>query len=183
TGYVLIVIAIGLGMAAYNAASNILFIALSLLLASLITSGILSWINFHGVCWRILIDPPFRAGEECHVRIELKDTKLRLPSYALTVLVEGRRERLKQALQLGQRLEPQGTARLDFSFTPHARGRETIAVVGVISHFPFGFLRKTLAGNCETEMIIWPKRIGYRFHETGSASSQWNGRTLLKPGQ
>lgn len=182
TGYVLIMIAIGMGMAAYQAASNVLFIALSLLLASLVTSGILSWINFHGICWRILVDPPIRAGEECHVRIELKNTKKRIPTYALTVQVEARRSRIKAFLRLGQRLEPGGTVHLDFAFTPRSRGKETIAVGGVISQFPFGFLRKSLAGRCETELIVWPQRIPYRFQHGGAALTHLYGRPLSKPG-
>lgn len=182
TGYVLIVIAIGLGMAAYNAASNILFIALSLLLASLIVSGILSWINFHGISWRILADPPFRAGEECHVRIEIKNTKKYLPTYALTLLVEAVQTRARKPLRLGQRLDPQGTVQLDFCFTPEERGRETVRIAGVVSQFPFGFLRKTLGGNSSAEMIIWPRRVSYRFKHGGAAVTQLSGRALSKPG-
>ena len=51
-GLVLIGLALGIGSAAYNAASNILFITLSLLLACLILSGVMSWLNLRGVCWR-----------------------------------------------------------------------------------------------------------------------------------
>lgn len=182
SGYVLIVMAIGLGMAAYNAASNILFIALSLLLASLIVSGILSWINFHGVCWRILVDPPFRAGEECHVRIEIKNTKKIIPSYALSFAVEAQASRVKKMLRLGQRLEPQGSVQLDFSFAPEKRGRETIRILGAISQFPFGFLRKTLGSTAAAEMVIWPRRIDYRFKHSGGGMAQLSGRVLSKPG-
>jgi hypothetical protein len=46
TGWMLIIVSMGIGSAAYNTASNILFMTLSLLLSSLILSGILSLINF-----------------------------------------------------------------------------------------------------------------------------------------
>lgn len=182
TGYVLIVMAIALGMAAYNAASNILFIALSLLLASLIVSGILSWINFHGVCWRIVGPSHCRAGDECCIRIEIKNAKKILPSYALNFVVEAQRSRVKKVLQLGQRLEPQGVVRLDFSFAPRERGRETIRIAGVVSQFPFGFLRKTLAGGSPEEIMVWPGRIGYRFQHGGAATAELSGRARSKPG-
>src|SRR5690606_5016601 len=45
-GVFLMVLAMGIGTAAYNTASNILFITLSLLLACLLLSGLLSWFNF-----------------------------------------------------------------------------------------------------------------------------------------
>lgn len=182
TGYVLIVMAIGLGMAAYNSASNILFIALAVLLSSLVVSGILSWVNFHGICWRILFDPPCRAGEECHVRIEVHNSKRFLPTYALSFIVSAKRSRIKQVLRLGQRLEPKSTLQLDFCFRPQRRGRETIRISGVASQFPFGFLRKTLNGGRPEEVMIWPPRIGYRFQHLGAAMAQVNGRTVNKPG-
>ena len=61
-GVVLIVLSFGIGMAAYNSSNNILFITLSLLLACLILSGVLSWLNFRGVEWRLQVSPPLRAG-------------------------------------------------------------------------------------------------------------------------
>lgn len=182
SGYVLIIMAIGLGMAAYNAASNILFIALSVLLSSLIVSGILSWLNFQGICWRVLVDPPCRVGEECHVRVELRNTKKFLPTYALSLNVLAQRSRVKKVLRLEQRLEPEGTVQLDFSFVPQQRGVETIRVQGVVSQYPFGFLRKTLGGGPPIEMIVWPRRIPYRFQHPGAAMATLNGRSLPKPG-
>lgn len=182
SGYVLIIMSIGLGMAAYNAASNILFIALSVLLSSLIVSGMLSWLNFQGICWRILVDPPFRAGEECHVRVELRNTKKFLPTYALSMNMVAQQSGVKRVLRLEQRLEPQGTVQLDFSFVPQARGVEVIRVQGVSSQFPFGFLRKTLSGGRPIEVIIWPRRTSYRFKHAGTATPCLNGRPLAKPG-
>jgi hypothetical protein len=51
-GLVLIALALGIGTAAYNTGSNILFLTLALLLACLLLSGLLSWFNFRGICWR-----------------------------------------------------------------------------------------------------------------------------------
>lgn len=182
TGYTMIVMAIGLGMAAYNASSNILFIALSLLLASLIVSGILSWLNFRGICWRVLTEPPFRAGEECHVRIEVRNNKKLLPSYALSFQVEAHEAGVKTLLTLGKRLEPGGEMQLDFSFVPEKRGVENFRVSGVVSQFPFGFLRKTLPGGPAEELMIWPTRTTYRFSHAGSSMLQFSGTALNRPG-
>ena len=48
-GMMLIGLALGIGTAAYNSASNILFITLSLLLSGLVLSGVWSWINFREI--------------------------------------------------------------------------------------------------------------------------------------
>ena len=59
TGWCLIVVSLGLGVAAYNTASNILFLTLSLLLSSLILSGVLSLINFKKLRWELRVPSHF----------------------------------------------------------------------------------------------------------------------------
>jgi uncharacterized protein (DUF58 family) len=83
SGAILIALAFAVGSAAYNTDNNILFITLSLLLACLILSGVLSTLNFRGVRWRVLLAPPFRAGQPAVATIELANTKRWLPSYGL----------------------------------------------------------------------------------------------------
>jgi hypothetical protein len=61
-GIILIILALGVGMAAYNTSSNILFITLSLMLSTIVVSGVLSWLNFRGTAWRVAFQRPFRAG-------------------------------------------------------------------------------------------------------------------------
>src|SRR5471032_2456840 len=83
SGVLLIGLSFGIGTAAYNAASNILFITLSLLLACLILSGVLSWLNLRGVAWRLRLAPPLRAGHAATVALELRNGKNFLPTYGL----------------------------------------------------------------------------------------------------
>ncbi len=83
SGTLLIALSLGIGMAAYNSANNILFITLSLLLACLILSGELSWLNFRGVAWRLELAPPLRAGHEAVVGLGLRNGKPFLPTYGL----------------------------------------------------------------------------------------------------
>ena len=83
SGTLLIALSLGIGMAAYNSANNILFITLSLLLSCLILSGVLSWLNFRGVAWRLELAPPLRAGHEAVVGLGLRNRKAFLPTYGL----------------------------------------------------------------------------------------------------
>ena len=46
SGMVLIVVGLCIGLAAYNTENNILFAAFSIVIASLILSGIVCWVNF-----------------------------------------------------------------------------------------------------------------------------------------
>src|SRR4051812_29002446 len=74
-GVVLISLAFGIGTAAYNSSSNILFITLSLLLACLILGGVLSWLNLRRVSWRLHLNPPLRAGHDTVVALDLRNGK------------------------------------------------------------------------------------------------------------
>ena len=83
SGLALIGLALGIGSAAYNAANNILFITLSLLLACLILSGVMSWVNLRRVSWLLHVPRPLRAGQAAPVTLELHNGKSLVPVYGL----------------------------------------------------------------------------------------------------
>jgi len=191
SGVVLIGLSFGIGTAAYNSASNILFIALSLLLACLILSGVLSWLNLRRLDWQLEIMPPLRAGQETEVGLILRNGKRFLPTYALwfefaarpfergeparpesTVTARGidvwaalskvPESGVGGTVHLRTRLDPGGEARLDWTFTPARRGLLRIEVLGVGSLFPFGFLRKLTGIDLHTDAPVWPAPVEYR---------------------
>ncbi len=209
-GLVLIGLALGIGSAAYNTSSNILFITLSLLLACLILSGVMSWLNLRGVCWRLLLQPPARAGQHTPVTLELWNRKTLLPTYGLWFELTARRvpvgpqrpeatfrassaeiraafARSEQAttrasLPLCERLDPGGQTRLDWLFTPQRRGVVRVELASVGSLFPFGFLRKNRGTRLRREVMVWPAPVEYRFTRTAAAAHQAEGERMARPG-
>lgn len=199
TGGLLIVMALGIGTAAYNSSNNILFITLALLLACLILSGVLSWLNFSRVRWRLRLPPTARAGQTAAVTLELENLKRFLPSYGLecrlatvpmrrdqiarpetTFAAKGREVRaiLNQAaesppavLRLHSRLDPQEAANLDWAWVPPHRGRWRLELQSVGSPFPFGFFNKRLTATLRQELIVRPAVADYRRH--GAAGVRW----------
>jgi uncharacterized protein (DUF58 family) len=191
SGLVLIGLSLGIGTAAYNSASNILFIALALLLACLILSGVLAWLNLRGVEWTLEVRPPLIAGQEAPVGLVLRNEKHFIPTYALwfdfaatpvslgepakpesTITGRGidvwatlrKAEALvtRGSVHLKTRLDPKGGARLEWLFTPPARGILRVEVLGVGSLFPFGFLRKMTGKTQQREVPVWPAPVEYR---------------------
>jgi uncharacterized protein (DUF58 family) len=191
SGMVLIGLSLGIGTAAYNSASNILFIALSLLLACLILSGVLAWLNLRKLEWRLEVQPLLRAGQEAGVGLQLRNGKKFLPTYALwfefaanpvsrrapgrpesTITGKGidvwatlkKEEEARQegTVHLRTRLDPGCETRLDWAFTPARRGLLKIELRGVGSLFPFGFLRKLTGTDLETVVPVWPAPVEYR---------------------
>ncbi len=198
SGLVLVGLCFGVGTAAYNSASNILFIALSLLLACLILSGVLAWWNLRGVSWDMDVQPPLRAGQAAEVGLALRNAKRFLPTYALwfdfaatprdrgevarpesTITGKGidvwaALRRVEESTQSGTvhlrtRLDPSGSARLSWMFTPPRRGLLRIELRAVGSLYPFGFLRKSSSTSQLREIPVWPAPVEYRRFAGGPA--------------
>jgi uncharacterized protein (DUF58 family) len=210
SGLALIGLALGIGSAAYNAANNILFITLSLILSCLILSGVMSWVNLRGVSWLLLVPRPLRAGQEAPVTLELRNRKSRVPVYGLwfdlvarPVAAGPRRpeatiratsgqiraafaqlERLTERVTLFQRarLDPGGETRLDWLFKPARRGLVRVELTGVGSLFPFGFLRKSHGTALRQEVLVWPAPLEYQFVRVAAAPHSAEGVRLARAG-
>jgi uncharacterized protein (DUF58 family) len=210
-GVVLIALSFGIGTAAYNSSSNILFITLSLLLTCLILSGVLSWLNLRGVRWRLQLAPPLRAGHDAVVALDLRNGKRFLPTYGLwfefggrpvapageqraeaTITAKGAEVRaaLAQAdaaesrgrMPLGGRLDPRGEGRVEWVVRPERRGRFRVELVSVGSLFPFGFLRKDIGTGVAVDTIVWPAPTEYRRHAVAAVRRVTGGERVARAG-
>ncbi len=209
-GIVLIALSMGIGMAAYNSSSNILFLTLALLLTCLVLSGVLSWLNIRKVSWRLRIPPALRAGHDTSVTLELRNAKAFLPAYGLWFNLSARpykpwehraestltargaeiREALAKAessllrgrVALSARLDPGDEARLDWVFKPAERGTLRIELVSVGSSFPFGFLRKDVGTTLVSDVLVWPASIEYRRHVSNALQSDAGEESVSRSG-
>jgi uncharacterized protein (DUF58 family) len=163
TGWCLIVVSFGIGVAAYNTASNILFLTLSLLLSSLVLSGILSWINFRKLKWELQAPAHLKAGEVGMGEVDLVNGKSLFPSMAICFRVESDMTNAMERLYMHQALSAGGSCKLEWTFVPQQRGCYQLRLSGVQSQFPFGFLQKTISSDSETSVLVWPAHIDYTF--------------------
>ena len=199
-------LAMGIGTAAYNTASNILFITLSLLLACLLLSGLMSWFNFMGVCWRVRPPGPWRAGHETLVTVEVQNRKQWLPSYGLwfelitqpklaPISDEAEKDlKVREILAsidkivtrgvvfLRERLEPAGEATLDWGVKPGRRGEALVELAAVGSLFPFGFLKKNIGAALRQTVLVWPAQVEYQWTGASAARSGSSGRRTVRAG-
>ncbi|MGC4071773.1 MAG: DUF58 domain-containing protein [Nibricoccus sp.] len=181
-GAVLVALSLGVGLAAYNSASNILFITLSLLLSCLVLSGVLSWLNLARVRWRLVAEPPMRAGQIHPVILELHNAKRVLPTYGVWFELKSTSQAKVEQLELRERLDAGGEARLDWAVRPARRGKETLSLEAVGSLFPFGFLRKTFPVKLTRECIVWPAPVEYRRFPAALWERAQPGRALARAG-
>lgn len=210
-GVLLIGLSLGIGTAAYNASNNILFITLALLLACLILSGVLSALNFRGVGWRMKAAPPWRVGQEAVVTLGVRNGKRFLPTYGLwfevsartveagevaraettftargaevkAVLARAEQGLARETLALGERLDPGGEARLQWTFRPAQRGLVRVELESVGSLFPFGFLKKSFGAGLRQEAVVWPAPVDYRRAVAVGAARPAGGERVARAG-
>ncbi|HVU32452.1 MAG TPA: DUF58 domain-containing protein [Opitutaceae bacterium] len=210
-GGVLVALSLGIGMAAYNSSSNILFLTLALLLTCLILSGVLSWLNLRGVLWRLRVAPALRAGHDTMVTVELRNEKSFLPTYGLwfnlvarrrtapeqqraestltapgaevrAVLAEAEAASIRGRVALRDRLDSGGAAQLEWVFQPRRRGRLRIELASVGSLFPFGFLRKDVGTSVASDVVVWPAPVEYRHLGPAAARRQTGDQRVVRAG-
>ncbi len=211
SGVLLIALSFGVGLAAYNAGNNILFITLALLLGCLVLSGVLSWLNFRRVRWTLNVAAPLRVGQEAVVALQLKSGKRVLPTYGLwfdlaaravafggpgraETTFSARSADVKAALEqmetaeareqvfLDTRLDPAGEARIEWVFKPQRRGPLRVELESVGSLFPFGFLKKSFAAAESAETLVWPAAVEYRRLAVPVARQQAGGERVSRVG-
>lgn len=155
SGWLLILIAIGIGIAAYNTASNILFLVLSFVFALLIVNGVLSVLNFQRLAWELRLPTDIRAGESVNGTLFLQNEK-RLHSTRAVWFVVTVGDASPRRVFLRDRIQPGESTLVSFSFKVEERGEGSIQVEGPESTYPFGFLRKQTGSIARKRFLVWP---------------------------
>ncbi len=174
-GFVLMTLVVAIG--ATNTGNNGLYLLVSVFLAALLVSGVVSRRNVEGI--GVSLDGPAElfAGEPSRFTVRLRNSG-RLPRRGLLVKIGG-----AAAPILFPRLESRGEeARgVDLVF-PH-RGRRLKESLLVYSGFPIGLFRKGRVHETEEERIVYPALIlgrpprpDPREIESGDPRSRLKGR-------
>lgn len=181
-GWMLILVSMGIGSAAYNTSSNILFMALSLMLSSLILSGILSLINLKHLRWELVAPSHLQVGEVGAVEIRLENRKRIFPSMSLAFRLGHSERDAAERVFLPHALRAGDSSRIEWTVVPARRGRMTLQLQGVESKFPFGFIRKTVGEVLAESVLVWPAPVAYRLLQQVDGRQQRIGESRLKVG-
>jgi len=182
SGMMLVLIGLCLGLGAYNTENNILFAALSLLVALIIMSGVFCWANLLRARWRLETSSTFRVGEAGEIAIVVENARQWFPLYCLQFDVECEKTEESNQLFLKDGLEPGESCRIVWRYRPKMRSVTIVRIFDAVSSFPFGFLRKHVAGECEQEVRIWPARIEYRRLRNPASGFGWQGASTKRKG-
>lgn len=176
-GQVLVVIAFAVGFAAINTGHNLLYFGWGLVLAAIVTSGVLSEVTLRSLRARPRRPDELRAHALSPLPLVVENPRRRLPALAVELELSLRRvnagaagaapdEPLVAAPYL-LRLGPQQEELLLVSWVPRARGRYLVEEARARTTYPFGFFEKSRRLPFATshysaaplEVEVWPARV------------------------
>lgn len=178
-GRVFVLTSIGIGLAAVNTGSNMLYLVLGVFLALVIVSGVLSeWMLWH-VSVRRLLPARVFAGEPYAVEIELRNERGAYPIVA--VEVEDLRENApadKRCFFL--RVAPGGSQVAVYRRTTKSRGALAFSGFRVVTRFPFGFFEKSVAVDAPQELVVYPAIVRDGVSADGSKDAESGAQAVAR---
>ncbi len=158
-GWVFFGLVFGVGFAALNTGNNLLYLVLSLMLAFLVLSGVLSESALRGVAVRRRAPRELEAGRDAWVAVEIHNEQRRIAAYALVVEdrvrgADGAERPSGRCFAL--RVEPGGRETRSYRLRPERRGELEFLGFVVFTRFPFGLFSKSLTIPATARALVYP---------------------------
>jgi uncharacterized protein (DUF58 family) len=154
-GKYIVALSMGVGLAAINTGNNLLYLLLGMLLALIITSGILSELSLKGLKLTRSFPEHIFAKQPVLVAVTLKNLKRFMPSFSIQMndlLNEQGRTKRCFFLKAAAQSEQTTGYRAEFS----QRGHYVFRTVTLLTRFPFSFFIKRREVANETSVIVFP---------------------------
>lgn len=158
-GWFFMLVSVGLGLAAINTENNLMYLALGLMLALIVASGLLSEMSLRQLSVQRRHPPDPVAGKPFLYDVTLTNHKRRLPSFAVNV-----EEVTRDGQVLGRSFFFRLAAGEEQSRTAEGywenRGRVRLKGVRVATRFPFGLFEKAVILPDPAELVVLPNSEG-----------------------
>jgi uncharacterized protein (DUF58 family) len=148
------------GLAALNTGNNLLYLVLSLMLAFLVLSGVLSEASLRGIRVRRRLPGELYAGTLSTVVLEITNRQRRTSAFAVVVVdqfasPDGAVRDLGRTFVL--RAGPGETVRRHYGLRPERRGFLEFQGFQVVTRFPFGLFSKYLRIQSTHSALVYPE--------------------------
>lgn len=158
-GWLFFAITLGVGFAALNTGNNLMYLVLSLMLAFLLLSGVLSESSLRGIRVRRQLPRELYAGFDNKIVLEISNNQRRVAAFA--VVVEDRRAAPEPAPSdrprvFALRVGAGETLRCAYGFRPERRGRVIFEEFQIFTRFPFGLFSKSLTLPANQGALVYP---------------------------
>jgi len=166
-GRVFVFVTFGLGFAAVNTGTNLMYLVFGFMLSLIVLSGILSEHVLRGL--RVSRRLPSRAfaGEPALIEVQAFNSKERMVSYSVEVedqAVGELNERRCYFLKVPAGAQQAATYRR----VPQRRGVLRFSSFRVSTRFPFSLFEKWREFDTESELLVFPALLAARLPEAGS---------------
>jgi uncharacterized protein (DUF58 family) len=154
-GWFYVLVTIGVGLAAINTGSNLLYLVLGLLLSLVIVSGVLSDLVLFWIRPTRILPARAHAGTPFLVEIALANEKRFLPSFSIEVedvAPDAPSEKRTYFL----RVEPNGERSAVYERTADSRGLLRFSELVLRTSYPFGLFEKTIRHRAEDLLVVYP---------------------------
>ncbi len=165
-GWCFFVVIFGVGFAALNTGNNLLYLVLSLMLAFLALSGVLSESALRGLEVRRRLPREVFAGAPNSVMLEIRNHQRRVPAFAIVIedriVTRAARhdweddETAPAGRAFALRVDPEGVERRRYLWSPERRGPARLWGFHVSTRFPFGLFLKSMRVPDEAEALVYP---------------------------
>jgi uncharacterized protein (DUF58 family) len=152
-------ITLGVGFAALNTGNNLMYLVLSLMLAFLLLSGVLSESSLRGIRVRRHLPRELYADFENKIVLEISNRQRRIAAFA--VVVEDRRatpesDASDRPRTFALRVGAGEKLRRSYVFRPDRRGCIKFEEFRVFTRFPFGLFSKSLTIPASQSALVYP---------------------------
>jgi uncharacterized protein (DUF58 family) len=153
-GWWCLLVVMGLGVAAINTGNNLLYLLVSLLLALIIVSGILSEQSMRGLDLVGAEPDEIFAGRPTLFGLTIVNRKRWFTSYSITIEVLSPTTATRFLYVV--RLDAGAQRLLTWEDTLPRRGRQRVAGVRITTRFPFGLFLKAGQPMLTSEVVVYP---------------------------
>ena len=155
-GWWYLAIVMAVGVAATNTGNNLLYLVLSMMLAGIVVSGLLSEQSLRGIAVRRELAGPLFAGQPAFGRLLISNRKRRLPSFSLRVR-EGGPAGTFRALSYLPHLTSGAESQIRYDACFERRGPTRLQAVQTTTAFPFGLFVKATQPEAGEEVLVLPR--------------------------
>jgi uncharacterized protein (DUF58 family) len=153
------VLSFGVGFAALNTGNNLLYLVLSLMLAFLVLSGVMSESALRGIRVRRRLPRDLFAKASTAVGLEISNEQPKVPAFAVVVedrVREGDGPERAAGRAFALRIDPGATELRSYQMLPERRGKLIFTEFRVFTRFPFGLFSKSLTIEAPAESLAYP---------------------------
>lgn len=151
TGVTFIGLSLFIGFAAINTGNNLLYLTFGIMMSFVVASGIIAMVNLSKIEVHARPAGDVFALTPAPVKFALRNGKRLIPSYSLTIEVEGKKDYIPY-------LPAEKTQTATVRHVFRVRGWNKIPEARLSTRFPFGFFKKWIKVNlADDEILVYPK--------------------------